>query len=309
MIEEVTFYSDGFKLRGNLHLPNTTKGREAAIIVCYGYADFKDAPWVYELCSRLCDMGLIALRFDYRCSGLSEGMRGRLICLEQVRDIRNAITFLKAKYVKNDMIGLLGYSLGGANVIQTAAVDKRVKFVISVAGIGDGGRWLYWIFRQNKGEEAWNEFLKRIEKDRENRVLTGKSEFLDSHTEIVPSPPEVIDHVLRNRKEFPPPKGPISKVSMETAESIMEHRPENDVDKISCPTLWIHGDADTLVPVTESISMYSKAKCSKKLIIIPGADHLLLSDPSKKVFDYIVDIIEKWLTELDVISDDRSPNR
>jgi len=298
-IKDVTFYSNGFKLSGTLHIPEEIVTPKPAVILCYGFADFKDAPWAYAFCDRLKDIGLISLRFDYRCSGLSEGKRGRLICSEQVEDIRNAITFLQTlPFVRQDSIGLIGWSLGGAHVVQVSAIDKRVKFAVSVAGIGDGERWLHWCFREYKGEEGWSKLLKLIDEDQKRRVVTGESIFLDSHTEIVPSPPKIIEHVRLAREKFPPPRGPVAQVSIETAESIINYKPEDFVSLISCPMLLVHGEKDDLVPWTESLSMFSKAKCPKKLIILPDADHLLLADPNEKIFNETVELILNWIKSI-----------
>lgn len=48
--------------------------------------------------------------------------------------------------------------------------------------------------------------------------------------------------------------------------------------KISCPVLIIHGDADETVPVEEAYELYGCLPAVKKLSILKGADHRL-SDP------------------------------
>lgn len=137
--------------------------------------------------------------------------------------------------------------------------------------------------------------MRRIEKDRNRRVLSGKSHYIDM-LEMMQAPPDIRKFVHEARRLFPPPKGPVVHVPLQTAESILEHKPENIVHEISpSPALFIHGDSDNLVPDRESLSTYSKAKNPKKLVMIPEADHLLFSDPTKPVFNKVCKTIFDWM--------------
>src|SRR5258708_37001773 len=72
-----------------------------------------------------------------RGCGDSEGEFGRVICLEQVEDTRNALSFLAQHPAVNPArIGLIGSSFGGAVAVYTGGVDQRVGAVISDGGWG-----------------------------------------------------------------------------------------------------------------------------------------------------------------------------
>src|SRR5262245_62892472 len=78
-----------------------------------------------------------------RGCGDSEGEFGRVICLEQVEDTRNALTWLaQHPSVDPNHIALVGSSFGGAVSVYTGGVDERVAAVISNGGWGDGERKL-----------------------------------------------------------------------------------------------------------------------------------------------------------------------
>jgi fermentation-respiration switch protein FrsA (DUF1100 family) len=47
----------------------------------------------------------------------------------------------------------------------------------------------------------------------------------------------------------------------------------NQVKKSSTPTLFIHGSADAVVPVSMVYELYNAAACPKKLMIVEGAGH------------------------------------
>jgi hypothetical protein len=45
------------------------------------------------------------------------------------------------------------------------------------------------------------------------------------------------------------------------------------VERITCPTLVLHGDQDDLVPLSHGLSLYDKLQAPKALGVIPGAGH------------------------------------
>jgi len=64
--------------------------------------------------------------------------------------------------------------------------------------------------------------------------------------------------------------------------------------KITCPVLILHGEADEIVPVQEAHELYACLTNSKRLSILPGADHRL-SDPA--VMQRAIAEALDWLTE------------
>ena len=66
----------------------------------------------------------------------------------------------------------------------------------------------------------------------------------------------------------------------------------NQVQKSTIPTLFIHGERDSVVPVSAAYTLYDKASCEKDILIIKGADHAMspLVAPEKywsKVWSFI----------------------
>ncbi len=64
------------------------------------------------------------------------------------------------------------------------------------------------------------------------------------------------------------------------------------VKKSTTPTLFIHGDMDTVVPVSMAYQLYESASCNKDILIIRHADHAMspLQNPEKywnKVWSFI----------------------
>jgi alpha-beta hydrolase superfamily lysophospholipase len=268
MEREVAFYSSGFRLVGDIRVPGDVAPgeRRAAIVLCHGFGGIRQLI-LPTLAATLANAGYVVFRFDHRGFGASEGPRWRLIPLEQVEDIRNAITFLSLQpEVDRSRIGLYGTSFGGGNAVYVAGIDDRVQCAVAAVPVGNGERWLrglrrYW---------EWKAFLVRIDDDRARRVATGESEMVDSDEIMVPDPESDAWHeeVLQ---QFPERA---YRLPLESAEAVIEYRPEDVVHRIAPrPVLFIHAGDDDLVPPEMSQRLYERAGQPKRLVVIPGVKH------------------------------------
>lgn len=267
-MKKVSFYSNGYKLDGVIYKPTGMKKREKrpGIVICHGFTGIKEL-YLPDIARHFSSAGYISLIFDYRGFGESEGPRWRLIPTEQVEDIRNAITFLSLQEgVDEERLGLYGTSFGGANVSYTAGIDERVKCTVSTVGIGNGERWL----KSLRQLWEWNEFQKTLAADRKERVLIGKSRYVEPY-EIMLADPKTRETHVQVLKEFPERK---CQLPLETGEAVISFKPEEMVPKISPRAImFIHAGDDDLVPVDESRIMYDKAGEPKRLHTIPGVAH------------------------------------
>ncbi|HEX4209705.1 MAG TPA: alpha/beta fold hydrolase [Candidatus Binataceae bacterium] len=135
----VNFFSEGTKMEGDLFLPADLKSgaQRPAVVLCHGFTGVRSMI-LGDYAKVFADAGFIALTFDYRGYGGSEGTRRRLIPLEQIDDIRNAISFVETlPEVDPARIGLWGTSFGGANAPYAAALDARIRAVVGQVGFGD----------------------------------------------------------------------------------------------------------------------------------------------------------------------------
>src|SRR5256712_4873396 len=188
MEERVSFVSDGLKVAGVLHVPDARAQRERrpAFLVLHGFGSNKDSGGSVATAKMFTSFGYAALRFDMRGCGESEGVRGRVICLEQVEDTRSALTFLAARpEIDPDRIGAMGASFGAAVAVYTAGVDQRVAACVSAGGWGDGEKKFR---KQHESPEAWKRFAAMLEGGRRRRRRTG-GPIMASPSGIAPSPP------------------------------------------------------------------------------------------------------------------------
>lgn len=266
--QQVHFFSGGHKLTGYWYPPKNKQERAPAIVCCHGFSAMIDTQMV-GVPETLSEAGYGALTFYSRGLGESEGPRGRVIPAEQVEDVRNAITYLQTRSdVDPNRIGLFGGAWGCSVAVSAAAVDKRAKVVVGTVGIGDCERWL----KSERPRWEWRKFLERLEEDRKNRVLTGKSEVV--HPNQIHIPDKAASQARDERWNAFIKKSGYAGYPLETAEALIEFKPEQVVHKIAPrAVLFIHMERDITVPPEESISLYEKANEPKKLVVMEGRDH------------------------------------
>ena len=139
----VSIPSAGLRLHGALGAPADLQSGEqrAAFLVLHGFGTNSDFEDVRQPTRVLNEFGYVTLRFDMRGCGKSEGEFGRIICLEQVEDLGNALDFLaRHPAVDPDRIGVIGSSFGGAVAVYAAAPNPRIAAVVSNGGWGHGER-------------------------------------------------------------------------------------------------------------------------------------------------------------------------
>jgi len=290
--QPVSFYSEGTKLAGDLFLPDDLKPGEqrAGIVLCHGYTGVR-ALYLPDNARELAAAGYVVLTFDYKGWGDSEGPPARLAPYSRVADVQSALTFLAAQAMVNaDRLGIYGTSYGGATVVWTAAVDPRVKCVVSVVGVGNGRRWM----RSVRHPDEYADLLDRAAEDRVQRVMTGKSTFVE-RTDILLPDRQSAELAAAARAKTP---GAISQIPLEFIDDTLGFHPEWVVDKIAPrPVLFITTDDDRLVPPEESQAMYDRAGEPKKLVVLPKWGHyeVYAGEAYRQVMDPTVAWYQQYL--------------
>ncbi len=259
----VHFYSEGSKLAGDFYLPDdlTPGEKRPGIVLCHGYSGIRGLI-LPDYAKHFTDAGYVVLGFDYRGFGGSEGPKWRVMALEQIDDIRNAITFFESQTeVDPDRIGIWGTSNGGAHVAYAAAVDKRVKAAVGQVGYGDGKRLLYDI----RSPEERKELEQKIAEDRRQRVLTGKGGAVDTATLLASKQTrEFFAETLKVMPEL------YCELSWESAEATIEYRPIDMVDRISPRALMLIGaEKDDLCRIEGYKALFDRAKEPKRFVSYP----------------------------------------
>ena len=280
----VRFYSDGIELAAEIHTPaQLAPGeRRGAILLCQGFATAaigKPYSALPEFAQHFIDQGYVAMIFDYRGFGESDGVRWRLVPQEQVADIRNALTFLGIQdQVDPASLGLFGTSFGGSNVVYAAALDERVKCTVSNVPVGCGQRWL----RRLREGWQWRDFMGELDEDWKTRVVTGKSRQVPRTHVQWSTEPELQPRV----KHLEDNEGFCNELSLETAQAVIDFHPEDVVHRISPrPILFISAEGDVLTPNEAAEELYELAGEPKRWVIIHDVpDHFAVyEDPVRSI--------------------------
>lgn len=134
----VFFTNEGQRLAGMLHIPDKTPA--PVVIFCHGFTGHRiEAHRLFVHAAReFCRRGFLALRFDFRGSGESEGLFQSMTVSGEVSDLRAAITWVeKIGEAERNLIGVVGLSLGGVVAILTAAQDNRIRAVATWSAPAD----------------------------------------------------------------------------------------------------------------------------------------------------------------------------
>lgn len=268
---KVSFYSDRLRIAALLHTPPPGSGApRPAIVMVQGMAGRKELFGFPRIAERFNALGYIALTFDYRGVGDSEGERGRLFPEELVEDVRSAVDFLEQQPgVDPGRITVWGTSFGGAAAPHAAATDRRVCAAVSIAGFGDGERWL--LARRTPEQRAALE--QRIAADRRQRVLSGKSQLVEPSELFAP---DAKTAEARARVVGGPPGMDVRTppVSLESVERILQFRPSSVVERVAPrPVLFVAAERDIVTPVDGIADMHRHAREPKRFEIMPGITH------------------------------------
>jgi len=248
--------------------------------------------WVSEPGDSLTLAEVIDLAFDYRGVGESEGEPGRLFPEELVEDVRSAVDSLEQQPgVDPGRIAVCGTSFGGAAAPYVAAIDRRVCAAVSIAGFGDGERWLL----AGRSPERRAELERRIAADRRQRVLSGKSQLVEPSELFAP---DAQTAEARARVVGGPPGMDVRTppVTLESVERILKFRPEAVVERVAPRSvLFIAAENDTVTPVDGIADLYRLAREPKRFEVVPGITHYEVYEEPH--IGRIIDWTHGWLSE------------
>jgi alpha/beta superfamily hydrolase len=134
----VTFNSreaSPIQLEGILHLPAGQEGKESGAVICHPhslYGGSMGVPLVVAIAEELAQRGVVALRFNFRGVGHSQGTyadgKG------EIADVAGALDFLESlERVESGRLYLVGYSFGAGVGLRHAENDPRIAAVAVVA--------------------------------------------------------------------------------------------------------------------------------------------------------------------------------
>jgi hypothetical protein len=141
----VVFQNHGQKIFGMLHIPEAPHVPPfPALVMLHGFTGHKIElhQLFVKAARRFASEGILALRFDFRGCGESEGLFEELSIEGEISDTLKAIELIGGRgNVRKDRLGLLGNSLGGAVAASVAGMERiDIRCLVLWAAIADPRR-------------------------------------------------------------------------------------------------------------------------------------------------------------------------
>jgi alpha-beta hydrolase superfamily lysophospholipase len=131
-IETFTTISGGVEIHGCIHLP--VKHPAPAIICSHGLFSDKDGSKFVALTQHLAEKGFVAVRYDHRGCGQSQGRLSDTTLTGRCADLAAVSDFMRRQtHYVNDRIGLMGSSMGGLVSLWEAVRNPIYHAVVTWA--------------------------------------------------------------------------------------------------------------------------------------------------------------------------------
>lgn len=266
----IEFDAEGVTLRGWFYPADGASGVAPTIVMAHGFSAVKEM-YLDKYAETFAAAGFNALVFDNRNFGASDGEpRQEIDPWAQVRDYRHAITYASTlSEVDGNRIGVWGSSYSGGHALVVAAIDRRVKAVVSQVPLVSG----HDNFRALVRADFIDGFRAQFDADRLAR-FGGKDPGMVPVVDKDPLAPSALPtpdsytwftetHELRAPWR--------NEVTLRSVEMFTEYEPVAYIPYISpTPLLLLPAQNDVLTPTYLAIDAFEKAREPKKLQLLPG---------------------------------------
>ena len=225
--------------------------------------------------------------FDYQNLGVSDGdVRQHLDPWLQIRDYQNALSYLESRDdVDAERLGAWGISYSGGHVLILAAIDPRVRAIVSQIPVIDG----YHNMRRVHGTMGYRKLWELILQDRRNRYADPATRLYIPHATAEPDRdlstwpfPETYE-TFKMLKEREAPLYE-NRSTVESVDLLLNYDVMPFVRRIyDTPTLMIVASGDDLTLWDLEIAAYNALPTAdRKLTVLPHTTHMTLySDRAK----------------------------
>lgn len=272
MREDIEFATeDGVTLRGWFTSPDGP-GSHPAVVMSHGFSAVKEQT-LEDLAVVFETAGLASVTYDHRNLGASDGEpRQEIDPVLQVRDFRTAISYTQGRSeVDSTRIGVFGSSYSGAHVLAVAALDQRVKAVVSQVPLISGFRN---IERLNTAE-GFSGLLDALDAERAARFGGGAAAVLpvcsDDPAGICAFPGLTTHQYFHHYVDKGLSPSWRNEVTLRSIDLALGYDVMPFMPRISpTPLLMILTDHDTTTPTDLALEAFAAAREPKEVVIMPG---------------------------------------
>ena len=291
---DVQFDADGTTLRGWLYMPDRGARPFPIVVMAHGFSALKEMG-LDQYAEVFARAGLAALVYDNRNLGASEGNpRFEIDPIAQMRDYRHAITYAQTRAeIRPDRIGVWGTSYTGGLVLMVAALDRRVKCVVSQVPFISG----YETMIQVMPLEERKQFYDRVQTERLSLAAGNPPSLVAVYTNDTSKPIDAPGRrtysyfqsfMQQDRLNWE------NKVTLRSLDLRLEYEAMPFVARVSpTPLLMIIADNDTITPTDIALRAFEQAHEPKKIILLQG-DHYV---PYLEAFDRSSGAARDWFAQ------------
>lgn len=269
---DIEFDAEGVTLRGWFY-PATAEdpGGTGTVVMAHGFSAVKEM-YLDAYADAFAAAGLNVLVYDNRNLGASDGEpRQEIDPWMQIRDYRDAITYATTlPEVDADRIGVWGTSYAGGHVLVVAAIDRRVKAVVSQIPMISGHRNIRALVRP----DYLDGFRQLFDADRLSR-FTGEAPArlpAVSKDPLEPSAmptPDSYQWFTQTAASRAPAWR--NETTLRSVELFSEYEPAAYVPFIApTPLLMMPATNDVLTPTEFALDAFETAREPKQLHLLPG---------------------------------------
>jgi uncharacterized protein len=268
---DIEFDAEGVTLRGWFYTADGAGASSPTIVMAHGFSAVKEM-YLDDYAEVFAAAGLNALVFDNRNFGASDGEpRQEIDPWAQVRDYRHAITYATTlPEVDAQRIGIWGSSYSGGHVLVVAAIDRRVKAVVSQVPLVSGHDNLRALVRA----DFIAGFRELFDADRLAR-FRGEPPVMVPVVAEDPLAPSALPtpDTWQWFTETGTSRAPAGRneCTLRSVEMFTEYEPVSYLPYVSpTPLLMLPAAGDHLTPSDLAIAAFDKAHEPKRIQILPG---------------------------------------
>jgi pimeloyl-ACP methyl ester carboxylesterase len=194
-------------------------------------------------------------------------------------------------------VGLFGHSQGGWVVIEAAGRNAPIAFVVANSGPGvtpgEQERYSARTYLEQAGitpqqvEVAMRDFEAIV------AMLRERVRFDEARRRIADAGLGAV------YEDLDLPFVPEDESEWDLAAAMIDYDPRPALERIRVPVLALFGSDDTIVPVADSVSVYSAAVRPDLLTVavLPGGDHRLQAGESPQLVDGYLETLASFVSE------------
>jgi len=265
-VEITTTTGENLKLSVRIHRGSdeTAATPRPAILLCHGFCCIQDV-LLPGFVQRFVDAGYVAVTFDYRGYGGSEGEVGRIVPEEQINDIMAVFDWCKTQpCIDACRIALWGTSLGGCHVFEAAARRAEVKCVISQMAFASGEQ----LVTGDMGVDEKKRFMATMARMANKKKHSNQELFVPIVKVMTDEESRVFFE--QQEKKF---DALAIKIPYLTVWETIGYRPVKAAASVTQPTLMVFAEQDKVIALDYGLALYDAIGAEKYCHIQPNARH------------------------------------